>query len=206
MNIGFNETTPAARAANPAPATPAELDDALLREIARGNQLALRTLYMRHQVRVYRFVMRLVRDHALAEDVVSEVFFAVWRQADRFKGRSTVSTWLLSIARHKALTALKRPPVEQLDGEMAAEIADPALNPEARIDRKDNGAMLRRCLDALSPEHGEMIDLVYYQQKSIKEIAQILGIPSNTVKTRMFYARKRLATLLEAAGVDCARI
>jgi len=206
MNIGFNETTPAARAANPAPATPAELDDALLREIARGNQLALRTLYMRHQVRVYRFVMRLVRDHALAEDVVSEVFFAVWRQADRFKGRSTVSTWLLSIARHKALTALKRPPVEQLDGEMAAEIADPALNPEARIDRKDNGAMLRRCLDALSPEHGEMIDLVYYQQKSIKEIAEILGIPSNTVKTRMFYARKRLATLLEAAGVDCARI
>ena len=206
MNIGFNETTPAARAANPAPATPAELDDALLREIARGNQLALRTLFMRHQVRVYRFVMRLVRDHALAEDVVSEVFFAVWRQADRFKGRSTVSTWLLSIARHKALTAVKRSPVEQLDSEMAAEIADPALNPEARIDRKDNGAMLRRCLDALSPEHGEMIDLVYYQQKSIKEIAEILGIPSNTVKTRMFYARKRLATLLEAAGVDCARI
>src|SRR5262249_1071676 len=112
MKIDLNETASTRASADPAPATPAELDEALLREIARGNQLALRTLFMRHQVRVYRFVMRLVRDHALAEDVVSEVFFAVWRQADRFKGRSTVSTWLLSIARHKALTAVKRSPVE----------------------------------------------------------------------------------------------
>ncbi len=202
MNIGLNGTASTATCADPATATPAELDQALLREIARGNQLAMRTLFMRHQVRVYRFIRRFVRDRGLAEDVVSEVFFAVWRQADRFKGRSTVSTWLLSIARHKALTAIKRQPVEQFDSEAVADIADPALNAEATVDDKDSGAILRRCLDALSPEHGEMIDLVYYQQKSIKEIAELLGIPANTVKTRMFYARKRLAALLEAAGVD----
>ncbi len=204
MNIGLNEAASAATSADPATATPAQLDEALLREIARGNQLAMRTLFMRHQLRVYRFVKRFVRDRGLAEDVVSEVFFAVWQQADRFKGLSTVSTWLLSIARHKALTAVKRQPVEQIDSEAAAEIADPTLNAEARIDRKDSGTILRRCLDALSPEHGEMIDLVYYQQKPIKEIAEILGIPANTVKTRMFYARKRLAALLEAAGLDRA--
>jgi len=203
MNIDLNETATAARP-DPVAATPAELDAALLREIARGNQLAMRTLFMRHQVRVYRFVMRFVRDRGQAEDIVSEVFLAVWQQANRFKGRSSVSTWLLSIARHKALTAIKRPPAEPLDGDAAAAIADPALDPEARIDRSDSGAMLRRCLDALSREHGEMIDLVYYQQKSIKEIVDILGIPPNTVKTRMFYARKRLAALLGAAGVDCA--
>jgi RNA polymerase sigma-70 factor (ECF subfamily) len=204
MNIGLNEAASTATSTDPATATPAQLDEALLREIARGNQLAMRTLFMRHQVRVYRFVKRFVRDRGLAEDVVSEVFFAVWRQADRFQGRSTVSTWLLSIARHKALTAIKRQLVEQTDSEAAANIADPALNAEARIDHKDSGTILRRCLDALSPEHGELIDLVYYQQKSIKEIAEIVGIPSNTVKTRMFYARKRLAALLKAAGLDRA--
>jgi RNA polymerase sigma-70 factor (ECF subfamily) len=205
MNIDLNGTPSTTTAADPAPTTPSELDDALLREMARGNQLALRTLFMRHQARVYRFVMRIVRDRALAEDVVSEVFLAAWQQADRFKGRSTVSTWLLSIARNKALTAIKRQPAEQLDNEIAAEIADPALSPEAKISDKDSGTILRRCLDALSPEHGEILDLVYYQQKTIKEVAEILGIPANTVKTRMFYARKRLAALLAAAGVDCAR-
>jgi RNA polymerase sigma-70 factor (ECF subfamily) len=204
MSIRLKQTLSTARPDRPVTATSAELDEALLREIAKGNQLAMRTLFMRHQVRVYRFILRMVRDRALAEDVVSEVFLAVWRQADRFEGRSAVSTWLLSIARHKALTSIKPQPVEQLDSETALAIADPALDPEAEIRQKDSGTMLRQCLNALSPEHSEIIDLVYYQQKSIKEIADILGIPLNTVKTRMFYARKRLATSLKTAGFDRA--
>jgi RNA polymerase sigma-70 factor (ECF subfamily) len=206
MKIDLNETASVTASADRAPTTPAELDEALLREIGKGNQLAMRTLFMRHQLRVYRFALRFVRDRGLAEDVVSEAFFAVWRQAHRFKGRSTVSTWLLSIARHKALTAVKRQPMERLDDATAAAIADPALGAEATIDDAENGAILRRCVEALSVEHGEMIDLVYYQRKSIKEIAEILAIPSNTVKTRMFYARKRLAALLEAADADCDRM
>lgn len=206
MKIGLNQTVSTTAPTDRSPASPAELDEALLREIGKGNQLAMRTLFMRHQVRVFRFVMRFVRDRGLAEDIVSEVFFAVWRQAHRFKGRSTVSTWLLSIARHKALTAIKRPPVERLDDAIAATIADPALGAEEKIEDAENATTLRRCLVALSAEHGEMIDLVYYQQKSIKEIAEMLGIPSNTVKTRMFYARKRLAALLEAADADCGRM
>jgi RNA polymerase sigma-70 factor (ECF subfamily) len=198
----LSQAVPTATAAGPAVATPAELDEALIREIANGNQLAMRTLFVRHQVRVYRFILRILRDRSLAEDVVSEVFLDVWRRADRFEGRSAVSTWLLSIARHKALTALRPQKVEQLDGETALGIVDPALNPEAEMREKDRGAAFRQCLNALSPEHGVIIDLVYYQEKSIKEVADILGIPLNTVKTRMFYARKRLATLLEAAGVE----
>lgn len=191
-----------AQAADREPATPAELDTALLREVAQGNQLAMRSLFLRHRIRVYRFIRRTVSDHTLAEDLVSEVFFAAWQQAGRFKGRSLVSTWLLSIARHKALTAVKRPRFEQLDGEAAAAIPDPALDPESEIRERDKGAILRRCLSALSPDHGEMIDLVYYQQKSINEVAEILEIPTNTVKTRMFYARRRLAALLETAGFE----
>jgi RNA polymerase sigma-70 factor (ECF subfamily) len=126
----------------------------------------------------------------------------VWRRAGRFEGRSAVSTWLLSIARHKALTAIKPQPLERLDGDLGLAIVDPARNPEAEIGEKDGAAVLRRCLGALSREHSEIIHLVYYQQETIKGVADVLGIPLNTVKTRMFYARKRLAMLLRDAGVD----
>jgi RNA polymerase sigma-70 factor (ECF subfamily) len=198
------QSVSAAASGGPSTDAPAELDEALLREIARNNQLAMRTLYMRHRIPVYGYIRRLVRDRTLAEDVLSETFLAAWRGAGRFEGRSTVSTWLLSIARHKALTAIDPRPLEALDEDAADSMVDPAVDPEADVGRQDNGATLRRCLRALSPEHGEIIDLVYYQEKTIKEIAAIVGIPPNTVKTRMFYARKRLATLAQAAGVDRA--
>src|SRR5258708_24386505 len=107
--MGLKQWTPPAQYAGAITATPAQLDEALLREVAKGNQLAMRTLFMRHQVRVYRFILRIVRDADLAEDVVSEVFLAVWRRAGRFEGRSAVSTWLLSIARPKGLTAVQPP-------------------------------------------------------------------------------------------------
>ena len=179
-------------------------DDALIKQIAEGNKLAMRALFARHQVRVYRFALRIVRDSALAEDVVSEVFIDAWQHAGRYEGRSTVSTWLLGITRHKALTAANRRPTESIDSETAMNVVDPANTPEAELGQKDTGTVIRRCLAALSPEHAEMIDLVYYQEKSIKEIAEMLDIPENTVKTRMFYARKRLAALVAAEGIDRA--
>jgi RNA polymerase sigma-70 factor (ECF subfamily) len=179
-------------------------DDTLIKQIAEGNKLAMRALFARHQLRVYRFALRIVRDSSLAEDVVSEVFIDAWQHAGRYEGRSSVSTWLLGICRHKALTAANRRPTESIDSETAMNIVDPGNTPEAELGQKDTGSVIRRCLAALSPEHAEMIDLVYYQEKSIKEIVEILGIPENTVKTRMFYARKRLAALVAAAGIDRA--
>jgi RNA polymerase sigma-70 factor, ECF subfamily len=179
-------------------------DETLIKQIADGNKLAMRALFARHQVRVYRFALRIVRDTALADDVVSEVFIDAWQHAGRYEGRSTVSTWLLGITRHKALTAANRRPTESIDSETAMNVVDPANTPEAELGQKDTGTVIRRCLAALSPEHAEMIDLVYYQEKSIKEIVEILGIPENTVKTRMFYARKRLAALVAAEGIDRA--
>jgi len=179
-------------------------DETLIAQIAVGNKLAMRALFARHQVRVYRFALRIVRDSASAEDVVSETFIDAWQHAGRYEGRSTVSTWLLGIARHKALTAASRRTTETLDSEMVMNVVDPANDPEAELGHKDTGSVIRRCLAAMSPEHAEMIDLVYYQEKSIKEIADILGIPENTVKTRMFYARKRLAAMVAAEGIDRA--
>jgi RNA polymerase sigma-70 factor (ECF subfamily) len=177
-------------------------DEALIARIASGERLAMQVLFTRFHVRVYRFILRLVRNESLAEDLISEVFLDVWRQAGRFEGRSSASTWLLAIARFKALSALRRRPDQELDEDKAAAVEDPGDDPEVSIQKKDKGAVLRQCLTALSPEHREIVDLVYYHEQSVEDVARIVGIPENTVKTRLFYARKRLSELLKAAGVD----
>jgi RNA polymerase sigma-70 factor (ECF subfamily) len=178
-------------------------DEALLRQIASGDKSALRALLARHQVKVYRFALRIVRDAALAEDVVSETFFDAWRHAGRYEGRAAVSTWLIGIARHRALTAASRRPTESLDCEAARNAVDPS-DPEADVGWKDTGAVIRRALGTLSREHAEIIDLVYYQEKSVRDVAEVLAILESTVKTRMFYARRRLAALVAAAGIERA--
>jgi RNA polymerase sigma-70 factor (ECF subfamily) len=180
----------------------ASSDDVLIVRIAGGDRLAMQVLYARHHVRVYRFVLRLVRNEATAEDLISEVFLDVWRQANRFEGRAAVTTWLLSIARFKALSAMRRRPEEELDEAQAEAIVDEGDDPEVIAQKKDKSDALRQCLTALSAEHREVIDLVYYHEKSVEEVAAIVGIPEATVKTRMFYARKKLSELLKAAGVD----
>jgi RNA polymerase sigma-70 factor (ECF subfamily) len=177
-------------------------DEVLIGRIANGDRLAMQVLFARHHVRVFRFVVRLVRNETTAEDLISEVFLDVWRQAGRFEGRSAVTTWLLSIARFKALSALRRRPDEELDEETAGAIEDPSDDPEVALEKKDKSAIIRKCLTGLSAEHREIIDLVYYHEKSVEEVAGIVGIPENTVKTRMFYARKKLAELLKAAGIE----
>jgi RNA polymerase sigma-70 factor, ECF subfamily len=177
-------------------------DEDLIARIANGDRLAMKVLFARHHVRVYRFVLRMVRNEATAEDLISEVFLDVWRQADKFEGRSTVSTWMLSIARFKALSALRRRSDAELDEETAAAIEDQADDPEVALTKKDKGAALRQCLTRLSAEHREIIDLVYYHEKSVEEVAGIVGIPEATVKTRMFYARKKLSELLREQGID----
>ncbi len=181
-------------------------DAALVDAIAAGDKQALQVLYGRHHVKVYRFALRFLRDESTAEDMVSEVFIDVWRQADRFERRCQVSTWLLAIARNKALSSLRRRSNEQLDDEVAEFIEDPSDNPEITMQKQERGAILRSCLEQLSPAHREIIDLVYYHEKSIDEVAEVIGVPANTVKTRMFYARKRIAEMMSAQGLERATI
>jgi len=132
------------------------------------------------------------------------VFLDIWRNAGRFEGRSQVSTWIFAIARYKAVAALRRRTNDPLDDEMVCEIPDSADTPEMILQKQNESAVLRQYLTQLSPAHREIIDLVYYHEKSVAEVAEIIGAPQNTVKTRMFHARKRLATLLEARGFDAA--
>jgi RNA polymerase sigma-70 factor, ECF subfamily len=177
-------------------------DELLLDSITDGDRNAMHVLYARHHVRVYRFILRMVRDATTAEDLTSQVFLDVWRTASQFQRRSQVSTWLLSIARFKALTALRQRRHEDIDQEEILEIADAAETPEASLDRSTTSAILRACVAKLSPAHREIINLVYYHEKSVEEVGQLIGIPQSTVKTRMFYARKQLADLLRTAGVE----
>ncbi|WP_315717099.1 MULTISPECIES: sigma-70 family RNA polymerase sigma factor [unclassified Bradyrhizobium] len=182
-------------------AAQATTDGMLLESIADGDRTAMHTLYARHNVRVYRFILRIVRDTTIAEDLVSQVFLDVWRTAKQFEGRSQVSTWLLSIARFKALTALRQRRFEDIDQDEVREIADDSDTPETSLERSTTSAILRACVAKLSPAHREIITLIYYHEKSVEEVGQIIGIPQSTVKTRMFYARKHLAELLRGAGV-----
>src|SRR5215471_1955025 len=174
-------------------------DKALIRRIAVGDQSAMRTLFARYRVRVYRWLLRLVDDEALAEDLLSEVFLDVWRHAGSFEARSSVSTWLLAIARYKALSARRRRTDAELDEATVSTVPDTADDPEVALQKKNRAEALRQSLPRLSPEHREVIDLAYYHGKSVKEIAEIVGSNEATVKTRMFYARKKLAELVAQA-------
>jgi RNA polymerase sigma-70 factor, ECF subfamily len=191
----------AATAANQASDTS---DVALIRSIAAGDKHAMQILFARHNVRVFRFVLRLIGDKSAAEDLVSEVFLDVWRQAGRFQGRSQVTTWLLAIARNKTLSALRDRSTEELDEDAAAAIEDPQDNPEATLQNRQKSEIVLKCLTQLSPTDREVIDLVYYHEKTIDEVAEIVGVPQNTVTTRMLCARKRIAELMSAQGIDRA--
>ena len=172
-------------------------DKALIARIAGRDQTAMCALFARHRTPLYRWLLRIVRDKALAEDLLSEVFIDVWRQASSFQGRSSVSTWLLAIARYKALSARRRHREEQLDMELAESIRDPAGDAEAMLQEKERDERLARALSRLPDEHRHVIDLVYYHGKAVREVSEILGIPESTVKTRMFYARRKLARLVD---------
>jgi RNA polymerase sigma-70 factor (ECF subfamily) len=189
-------------------ASRASSDEELLRSIGERDQGAMEVLFTRHSVRVFRFASSITNSPALAEDVVSDVFFDVWRRPGSFKGKCQVSTWLLAIARHKALSALQRRVHESLTEQLEETIEAPTDGPEVVIERKQIGALLGDCLPKLSVIHREIVDLVYYHEKSIEEVAEILQIPTGTVKTRMFNTRKSLAGMLagKAAGHFCSDV
>jgi RNA polymerase sigma-70 factor, ECF subfamily len=179
-------------------------DEALIRSMADGDKRAFKLLYVRHHVRVFRFVMRLAGNESIGEEVVNEVFLEAWRHAQDFKGRSQVATWLLSIARFKTLSECRRRSEAQLDEVAAAVIEDTSDTPSISMEKHQRSDILQKCLAKLSPIHREVINLIYYQGKKIEEVAQCTGAPISTIKTRMHYARSRMAELLAQAGVDRA--
>ena len=178
-------------------------DRALITAIAGGDAKALERLFTRNQTRVFRYLMRLVRNEAIAEELLNEVFLGAWNSASRYEGRSEPQTWLLSIAHNKAVSTLrKKREVSGYDEDAAGEIPDEDDTPEVTAQKLDKGAQIKAAMQGLSAEHREILDLVYYQEQSVSEAAEILSIPEATVKTRMFYARKKLGEILKSRGID----
>jgi RNA polymerase sigma-70 factor, ECF subfamily len=156
LNVSVRPQPAAVAAVSALAATAGETspDEILVEQIAAGSKPAMQALFARHRTYVYRWLLRFVSNETLAEDLLSEVFLDVWRQAGRFQCRSSVSTWLMSIARHKALSARRRRTEgAELDEKIEATIADPANDPEVALQEKDRGELVRRALMRLSIEH-----------------------------------------------------
>lgn len=180
-------------------------DRKLIDRIAEGDKGAMQQLFTRYNVAVYRFVLRSLKDPTLAQDVAGDVFLAVWRHAARLEDRSNVSAWIFAIARNTAITELRRRNRHfALDEAEAVEIPDPTDNAEIVLQKDDRATILRRCLGMLSPDHRTVLDLIYFHDKSVDEVADIIGVPRNTVKTRTLRARKHMSSLLGQAGLDQA--
>src|SRR6476620_8438512 len=197
--FALTRSSSAATALAPVTAAETSSDEMLVQRIAAGDQLAMQVLFTRHRTPIYRWLLRLVGNETVAEDLLSDVFFDVWQQAGRFEGRSTVSTWLLSIARFKALSARRRRTDATLDATIETTVADSADDPEITLQKKNRGELVRAAMMKLSADHRDILDLVYYHENSVEDCALILNIPVATVKTRMFYARKKLAELVQEA-------
>jgi RNA polymerase sigma-70 factor (ECF subfamily) len=179
-------------------------DEMLLMHVAEGDKAAMHIMFARHRTRVFRFIQRIVRNPAVAEDIVSQVFLDVWRSANRFENRARVYTWLLSIARFKAFGSLRERTHENIDQDDVLGFVDAGDTPEVALDRKETHNILRACIDKLSPTHREIIELFYYRENSVAEVSEMIGIPHATVKSRIFYARKQLARILVDASFDAA--
>lgn len=178
-------------------------DEQLLAMVADGDRDAFSQLYLKYQPRLVNYCARMLRDDlAQAADIVDEALFDVWRSAGKFAGKSKVSTWIYSITRNKLISWLRKTSEILLDDDAAMlAMVDPSGDLEVLQAKDDMKHQLLRMMDQLSDEHREVLRLTYFEDRSVKEVAVLLDISDNTVKTRMFYARKRLAQLLEKAGI-----
>lgn len=169
-------------------------DTELLAAVARSDEAALRALHARHARATFAFVWRMLDNTADAEDAVTEAFHDVWLNASRFRGQSSVKTWILGIARHKALDILRaRGDVahEPID-EAVAEIAEDAGTPFDQLAELQRAEMVQRCMQALPPAQKESLHLALYEGLTLAEIAAVQGVPDNTVATRIHHAKRKL--------------
>ncbi|MCS6903346.1 MAG: sigma-70 family RNA polymerase sigma factor [Candidatus Bipolaricaulota bacterium] len=174
---------------------------AWVHQIAQGDEKAFEKLFRCYASRIFRFAMSYLNDRSHAEEVVQETMIAVWKSAKDFQEQSQVSTWVLGIARNKALDRAR---VRQREPELLREKFDRRASahatPEQIAQREIHIERVRAALEKLSPEHREVMLLAFYNDLSYAEIAQILGCPEGTVKSRVYYAKEQLKKILNEGG------
>ncbi len=181
-----------------------DADIELVARVATGDKQAFETLFTDYGERVFRYAHRLIHDVPRAEEVTNDVMIEVWKNAAKFEGRSKVSTWILGITRHLALNAVRGKKLDTVDVDLAPEIVDPSESAEQGAlgdEREDLKQKLRAALAELSADHRDVIELTFFHGCSYQEIAAIVDCPENTVKTRMYHARKQLQGILPGLGL-----
>lgn len=175
------------------PADPDVRDRALVQAIAQGDARALEALYAQHGVMLLAYLIGQVSNRQLAEEVLQDVMIAVWKGAARFRGDSTVKTWMLAIARRRAITARQRVvDHDPLPDEVASRTAGP---PETLEDQAERDAV-RRAIHQLAPDQRETLELIFYHDLTGPQAAEVLGVAPGTIKSRLHRAKTRLQTLL----------
>jgi RNA polymerase sigma-70 factor (ECF subfamily) len=172
----------------------------LIAQIARGDRVAFERLFRAFEVRLYRYLMAMLHARELAEELVNDVMVEVWRGAPKFRNESKPSTWLYGIAYHKAIDALRKRKPAAAELRTIAAVPDPRPNPEESAVASDLRSDLDAALRSLSPEHRAVVELALTQGYSYQQISEIAGCPVNTVKTRMFHARRHLREYFLRAG------
>lgn len=167
------------------------LDRTLLQRISTGDHGALEALYNRYHRRLARFLTRLTYRYELAEEVINDTLWLVWQQAGEFRGASRVSTWIMGIAYRRTLAALRHASVRP--GVMGIDEPNEPQDPATEVEHRQ---LVDRALATLPLEQRMVLELTYYLGHSCEEIAEITDCPVNTVKTRMFHARRKLRELL----------
>jgi RNA polymerase sigma factor (sigma-70 family) len=171
---------------------PPKLDDReLLTRVARGDLEAFERLYRLYQLRLTRFLTTTLRRPELIEEVLDDTMMTVWQSAATFRGSSKASTWIFAIAYRKARKAQARWPYPVEDPELENQ-ASTDHGPEEELGRQQLRSALMKAMDELSIDHRAVVDLTYFHDLGYREIAEIVDCPVDTVKTRMFHARRRL--------------
>ena len=167
----------------------------LMSRIAAEDMSAFETLYRLYHPRLMRFLAGMTRRPALAEEVLDDTMLVVWRKAHTYHPSAKVSTWIFAIAYRQALQALRK--VDDAVESGAEPHTEPLqAGPDIELQQHEVRARLGVALTMLSAEQRAVIELTYYLGYACREIAQIMDCPVDTVKTRMFYARRRLKALL----------
>jgi RNA polymerase sigma-70 factor, ECF subfamily len=168
----------------------------LLREVRKGERSAFERLYRMTSGRVAAYLLRLTPGNSDVEDILIDTFVEVWRKPDAYRGHSTVSTWIIGIARNLAMNALRRRRTHGTLEEEAMVLAQESTNEDMARTR-----FVRTALRALPQQHREVLGLALMREFTYEQIAIVLAIPVNTVKTRVFYAKSALRAQLTAMGI-----
>jgi RNA polymerase sigma-70 factor (ECF subfamily) len=163
----------------------------LLARIKEGDRSAFEQLYRLYHPRLTRFLLNLVRRPTLVEEVLNDTLMVVWERGDSFNGASRLSTWIFAIAYRKAMKALRRQDMPVEDSQRERRVSDGA-SPEEEFGVQRLHGLLLDAMALLSADHRAVVDLTYFHELGYREIAAILDCPVDTVKTRMFHARRHL--------------